>query len=355
MIVAQITSPTLAERYFPLESGVHTLGSDLACDVVLLEESVLPRHLTLHVSADTVDVEIADTAAVVILRLFRKRVLRLTAGRRMPLFRGDRLQVGEAVLILDGVAWEKAPCEKAGKAKRPRRRLSLGLLSSAILFAGVLLPVDASAPQYVQWPPSPKHLARLRSAPNRLSSIEDQLKSLGVTPESLQQESVDRWNAIFRVTNAVQKSDLERKITALGISVDARVFADDELKAAASLALSNLPGQAKGLAVTRGVLAIKLMQDNQKLRETLMRQLQTDIPGIKDVRFGDEPEVDVNAIRSSIVAVWSGDLPYIVLTDNKIVRPGEEMPIRGETLVGITADIIRVKINDKVREVRLYD
>ncbi|WP_420963856.1 hypothetical protein [Brucella sp. IR073] len=354
MIIAQVKSPTSEDRYFPLEAGVYSLGSDLACDLILLEKSILARHATLHVGDKTVEVEIAEHARGVISRFFPKRTLKMAAGERRPLFLGDKLQIGDLFMQVEGVDLERAN----RKSRRAKRQFSLSLLSSGVFFIGVFFSPSASAPYYAPPPLSREHPAEQRKPqPDASRSIEENVRALGVKPESLQQEPDNRWKAVFRVATAQQRVALEKKISATIPSLDARIFADDELSDAAKLVLANLPGQAQVLSAAHGVLTLQLRQGDQKLQETLAHQLSEDIPGVVNVRFGGDADADadVKDIRASIVAVWLGNPPYVKLAGNKIVRPGEPLTPKGPKLISITADRLRVQIDGTIKEVPLND
>ncbi|RCS21556.1 hypothetical protein DUT91_23235 [Phyllobacterium salinisoli] len=355
MIVAKAKSPTSADRYFPLEPGVYSLGSNLKCDLVLLEKSVLARHIFFHVGNKTVDVEIAEQAGGVISRLFLKRMLQMASGERAPMFLGDRLQIGDVIIELEGIHWERPNGESIHKAGLVKRRLSFSLLSCGVLFTGILFPLSASAPSYRFQPLPPEHPAgQLKSKPDAPRSIDENLKSLGIVPAKVEPAAANRWEAVFRVANASQKNELEKKIAAIDPSLGAKVFADDELSGAAKLVLSNLPGQAKIIAVASGILTLKLLHNDEQLEETLARQLKEDIPGVVDVRFSREANADIEISRTNIVAVWQGDAPYVKLTDNRIIRPGDRLTPHGDKLVGITADSLRIESGGgKIREVRL--
>ncbi|WP_273795022.1 hypothetical protein [Brucella intermedia] len=353
MIVAQIKRDGFPDRYIALEPGVYTVGSDIACDFVFLDPGILSHHVILHVGNGTVNIEAAKGAGVTLTEGSGKRSHKIKPGAKIAWGMREQLVIGECIIELDGLTEESIsrPEYSALKGKRPRPLL--GCVFSGFLISGLIYPLSAGAP--------PISSAADHTVPhkNKVLSFGDtdrqtvlaSLHARALVPDGLE-KSGQKWIATFRVANTPQRGEVMKKLASLAPAVDCQIWVDDELRNAAELALSHLPGALQIASVHQGVIVLR--EEKKDLQRTeIKRQLLADVPGAADVIFANQPEIALADLSSKIAGVWLGPFPYVVLTNNAVVRPGENLGDEDIKLTHIAPRSLYVEVDGQEREVKL--
>jgi type III secretion system YscD/HrpQ family protein len=350
MIIAKVTSPGIDDRFFRLEPGTHIVGSSFNCDVVLLDDLVQPHHLTLHVTQTTVEVELAEGATARFKHFLYGRQSDSKSGDRIAWHLGDKLTIAELSVELQGVTAESVGVVPVA-AKTSRRRGKLGLFSATVcLLAGLLLTNlpfignNVDQPAAADASDADKTITRSVTVkrPLNAESISKQLHILGLKPEKLIFRD-GKWTGSLRVADETERRKLDEKLSTLTVHFEAEVHVDEQLKKAATITLSNLPGDIEIRSLKNGVLLLSTLEDEARSRT--VQTLLNDVPGLDDVRFEVAFDANLDRIQNAVAAVWSGKFPYVVLTDDTIVRPGNNLNISTK-LVDIYAEFFLIDMDD---------
>lgn len=349
MIVARVAAPDTPDRFFRIEPGPCTIGSDLECNVVLLDGPILPHHLTLHASEDAVEVEMPEDARAALEHVDEDRISALRGGSRIKWGAGDRLHIEGIVIELEGIAPTARGTDVAHAAQGNARAL-VRLGAAAVLMlvpAGVGLGLvthlgasdSSSAPQDVSEVP-------VAWTPDQ---VRQRLEALGARAGTIERHG-DVWRATFYAADSASKARLAERLAALDIALKPTIYVDEDLKEAARITLANVSSGVKVEASQGGrlVLSAAALDAQAGIRSALLR----DVPGIAEVAFQTGERVDLNAIRANITGLWHGRYPYVVLSDHTVVRPGQELG-GGTTLVAVTATHLLIKVGDVETKVDL--
>ncbi|MCP1846097.1 hypothetical protein ACVIHI_009124 [Bradyrhizobium sp. USDA 4524] len=356
MIVAKVTSPRIKDRFFKLVPGICRIGADLGCTVVLLDEVFQPVHMVLHATEDTVDVEINDGATAELHTGLTGTVSTLRGGDRRAWHAGDILQIENVRIELEGIRpdYSASGCPAGTNQIKPTaRRLTpvAGALVAAIIivcllqFEGWAVPVPSQV-RTEAWANMPLPVL---DAP----AITRKLGALGLTPSSLTQRD-GRWTAILRVGDEDALQLLNSKLERLDFPFEPEVYVDAQLRRAAEMALANLAAGMRVLSVKDGVIELSPLRDVRKSAETIQNSLLRDVPGLLRVAFDKSTENDLTQARAALAAIWTGEYPYVVLSDSSIVRPGDTLR-PGITLVSVHNEYVVVEINYKNEKMKFHD
>ena len=342
-----------------LAEGPNTFGSSLDCDVVLFDEAVRPVHFSITLDAAQAMVKPADGTELS-LADEGGSVRQLEPGQAMPLLEAQVLIVGNTEIRLRDLPMAKAILNQAQLDRSRGRRLpslgpSVAALTATVLglsiyfgtpMSGVAVGVAGVVPPPLserETADQPSHAADLSiTSPEALAAS---LADAGFPPDSLRHTGTV-FEAQFYVALPRDQEILLAHLAGREDKIHARVFVDTAFRRAAELAVSLSNAETPEIDVTAGHLVLRGAPTDADWRKKIGDTLQRDIPGLKSVSFEGRSEAWRDVIDNNLAAVWSGSKPYLVLTDGKKIRQGQN--INEETVFRGIRDnsILLVTVNE---------
>lgn len=345
-----IVKPVRGEvRSIELEPGVYRIGSDLDCDIVLLDCDLEPEQLGLRIEDDAISIKafgIGDGPA----QLFEpgKKAVEIEAGAEHEVGANTEIKFPSALLqfklssdmasedeLDDKTSANQPSLTAAGlsssRSSRGRRRLiGLGGVSFICLGLGVaMVPVGIAMvpgavwsglrtvfePQVVQFPAK-------AAAGNKLAS-----RSSALEGEDLSQR--DRYAVI---PSAKPKTD------------------QTALRQTVALILTNFGEDVSISKMDHHSLVISLPEQLEERGEEIASLLKMDIPALRDITFITIDPYET--LKDGIVALWGGRNPYIKMKDGKIIYEGGDV-VSGKKLVRIENRQLTIAHQGKLVEIKM--
>lgn len=333
MSEAQIFYRGELDQQLPLAPGVSVFGSSFDADVVLFDQSVQPIHFQVTLTSQGAAISLSENAALSLVDIETSSVTELTPGQTLMLPAVVLLKTGEMEIRLSGLpvadqANDEAPLT-SGKGKG-RRFLgtSVAIVCSGLVGVGLLLmpPVVAiGSPSMVQLAtPEMMQTPMPAMAPITLEMLRDTLTASGYRPKSLQTVP-DGFSATFNLTTEAEATALRKQLEQLKVSVSARIFVDASLEKAAGLVLAMTNREVAGIEVRGGELILKGAEYDPEWRREIEETLMRDIPGLIAMRFEGESDSWKTIFDTELVGVWSGENPYLVMSDGRRIRIGQKV------------------------------
>jgi hypothetical protein len=356
MAIVRIIAQNQIDRLKNLGTGICRFGADFGCDVVLIDDGILPEHFTLRLDDGGVSILMHPGAEGELLD-HSGQVHRLESGvvHAWPASRHLRTAGIEVHL---GGAPVKVPARRppagallaAMLAGRPR--LSLFAVSSVVALlmmgnadTGAWLRQSSAAIGAVPAPPPLPPVLPGRS----LAEVADLLRTRGLAPESLQHDG-DMPEAVFYLDSVAERDAAAAAVASLGVPLRARFHLRTQLLSALRIILDGAGGRAELVELLDGHVVLGGLRDGDNLRDALRSRILGDVPGIRTVAFA-EPVAVTDELASDIAAVWLGDRPYVVLSDGRIIRPGQSFSPDAALEKILSDSRISIRINGLVQEV----
>ncbi|WP_298966472.1 hypothetical protein [uncultured Roseibium sp.] len=323
-------------RSLLLEAGKHVFGSGLDCDYMLLGPAVKARHFVLEVD------ECKAMLALLPDHETSASSSESNTGKTppfQPLSFGEFFAVGDLEITVFGQPAavsadpELHPLRSAlrtcfadirGSAARilaPVPRVVWSALAIGTLLASLALVLPTGSTLLSAQKPPTATTQPMRETTHRSADS-------GVKPRT-----ISRHAAVPAVTVAMAPSerDIERQ---------------------AEQILKGFKFRIQNVAVKGSQLHVEGDVPDADLQERISKVLSEDISSISEVRFRFRPEDGWRAFKDDIVAVWSGEQPYIVLKGDGVIRTGE--PFRNHfTLEKVTDRVITVSVAGALKEIGL--
>lgn len=365
MIIAKVSCLNQDDRYFELEQGSHTVGSDIGCDVVLFYPSVAPRHFIFYVDDKNVECVLCEGANGQFRRLVKSDIEICKVGERYSWYGGDIFIIDDVHIELQGLNIEAMVKVKPTTVIFQPIYWALYTLI-ALIFSAIFIylsfanesngPANASvshtplvvekqiAPQAPMISPSPG------SGKADIKTIRQRLLDQNINVERITSQDGQKYITI-RVANNKEKSVIEKQLKQIDDTLMPNFIIDEDLKQAAEIILSHLPGELKITNIHNGLL--KISSSTEKInKDNLTNTLKNDVPGIKNVIFNIDKSSNIRHIKDKVAGVWLGKFPYLVLRDEKIIRPGEDI-MDGIKLIKIQSHFIIVEIDKSQQKVAI--
>ncbi|MEM9147442.1 MAG: hypothetical protein AAGC57_14720 [Pseudomonadota bacterium] len=373
MIIARISSQGKPDRFVELEAGRRSFGSDLSCDVVLIEEAVHPLHFALDIGVDGVFLEMFDGCT---------GGFHAGSGRRKPVGEGERsfwgpfasLQIGALMIQIKGEECRAQPSHLARIATSVMVQSGRVLKVSAVVLLSVVVvtvtadvllrsitpPQDPQAAIALSTPgladllaPGVAGLLGAGSDPITAERVRADLTEAGFEPTAIEASGED-WSAVFHLPAETDRQPLLEHLSRLDYTVEPRIFVDTTLLSASRLVLQNIDGSATILSIQRGRLELSLLEGDAETGQTMRDTLLADVPGLRGVAFvGGAASITLTSLQDEVLAIWGGKRPYVALRDGRQVREGQ--PLADDiTLIAVeAADHLILEVDGDKKEFRL--
>ena len=343
-----------------LEPGEHRLGSDFACEIVLIHPAVAPEHLTLKVDDAAVSILAKPGAPAALFKHALRRVVALGPEEWIPWHLGDRLTIADISFELDGLAPEKTtrPGQIQTLWKTPFPRLPVLAVLLFVALAGL---ANLSLPRESQDSPTARAAPENEAAPTDVTLmpvvaqpalndtlVTELLQKLEVKIERVSCKIGD-CNATVRVRDTAARQRLQERLKQTGVPLSVDILADEEISNAAELIAGNLGIEAHVLGNENGEVTLSAIND-LKLREKLAEILKQDVPGLDSVRFQAASPIDLDAMARRVTGVWPGAYPYVVTEDGSMIRPGDALG-QDAKLVAVTGRHLLVEVDGQQKKV----
>ncbi len=339
-----------------LAEGPNLFGSSFDSDVVLFDDAVKPSHFCITVHTDGVTLTTAD-GAMVTLTGADGNDLALEPSLPTSLLETQVVRIGITEIRFRDFPLPQT-VDKASKtnlASRLRSVLSgssvavfmAATFGSALLFTVPLNSVSVGATGVVMASSMPASLPAMsmEASEGPEADIEDLKRSLtaaGFPPDRLMYNGSE-YDAKFYVALSSEHEALTAHLAQLDQKVVARIYVDEAFRHAAELAVSMSDSKEIQVDVTAGHLVIRDAAEDAAWRSNLAKMLKRDIPGLKSISFDGGSEAWKAQIDAKLAAVWSGPVPYLILTDGRKVLQGQSIDedtvfrgIEGESILLVT-------------------
>jgi type III secretion protein D len=304
-----------------LPGALLLIGADASCDVVLADEGVAPRHLSLLAGAHAIELRAFDAAIGVTPS--GGQTITLAPGMRHELHDGATLVLGASVVELalhrDAAPVEtEAPVEEIAKAvnKPPRRRVvhataAAALIATIALSAGVAAMMRGGAPPAA---PSKEALAAL-IAESGLQTV------VRIVDENAAP-------ALRGVVEPAAAQALQQQLAQHGWRVALRLQSPAELLAATENVF-----RTHGVAATLNYLGDGRIEASRvDADEAMTRQIaetaRRDVAGLAELRIAPSPRrrAPLTDPGKRLTAIVSGPTPYVATADNSRYLVGALLP-----------------------------
>ncbi len=352
MITMKISCEGKPDQFVELDQGDYSVGSSLDHKVVLLDESVAGNHFNLKVKSEGVFVEMLDESIGVLRGLLKKNVV--TASRGDVLWPPKtKLKIGMFTLCASGQEVRRKPPVALARAadymwRTAKASMVIGVSVATVLIVGELLlqaVLPASQNQAAASVNRSLNLSGFLSSDwSSDNQDEGNQQNAMVIRADLEEHDFSasdvyyngaNWEVIVHLTDVAEKIRYENAVESLGYTISTTIFLDQQITRGIAIVLSNTPGNASISEVERGIANLTLPRKEVELIPNIREVLLTDVRGLREVRFtSQEDSVELDSIRSKIVAIWAGERPYMILADGKHVLPGEVV-LQDTTLVEI--------------------
>ncbi|TPW28833.1 hypothetical protein FJU08_16015 [Martelella alba] len=370
MILARVSKEGLEDRLFSIEDGLSSLGSGLDCDIVLLDEEVQEQHLTFRVEASLLSLMLAPTANAFLDRNQEgQEPVFLRAEEWINCSGEDRLGIDGITITFSGIATANAAASPISSA---RRALSSKLLKWLLpTFAGLgvacgitLLISSSPASNNPASPPaSPTHMSAIETgsppvastpvaaqnqpgAPQTQSvtesALQETLTNMGLPPADLTDIN-GVWSFTVHVPDENARDNANEALAALNLPLAPDIILDSDIATAVETSLSNMRSKAELASVNLGVVTLKGPQETDA-QQKIITTLEGDVSGITKVVFDHDDADQIAAIKKQISGLWSGVFPYVLLNDNTIIRPGQQINDNA-TLVSVEEHALTVDLD----------
>ena len=366
MLIVKIISDGLEDRFVNLSEGIHTVGSNISSDIVLLDDGIDSLHFTVSVSLQRVEVEMSPDSSGILQGNLEDGGRPVEPGTVLQWTWGDTLTLGGTRIQMQGdMLRNPAPTasqlESGGKTGGTWR---IKLMASVAvgLFAGILLLTQVGA---VETAGASAALdgAEIEAFSPEMAAVSQPIKlNRQQVLAALQERGIvvvsfaplgDGWTGAVRVASRAEQMRVEASLAPLAPHFTPRFYADDRLAEAAAVVIKSIAPTAGIDSVESGVITIGgIAADAQKV-EMLRSNLMADVPGLLRVVFDSGQQQSVDVIGSKIAGTWAGEFPYVLLEDGRTIRPGEEID-KGAVLVQVRQEVIVIEFGMSRHEIKLH-
>jgi hypothetical protein len=364
MAIVRIIAPQQADRLKSLGNGICRFGADFSCDVVLIDEGILPVHFCLRVEEDSVAVIMQDGATGELVD--RKGQVQLLEPAVEHLWHSGQflrtagLDVQMAGLPLPpptpgrpvGAILRKA----AAKALRVAQVGAVSVVALMLMGSGksgdwlATSSAAVSGVTFPDWSMNEPQVLPDPANPQTEGDIEQFFRTRGFAPDKIRFVD-DVVEVVFYLDGTAQQDAVTAVIEETDLKIRPQFFLKSQITGAVSIILERKGSDAKLVSVQDGHVVLSGLRHDEDMRAATRNLIMQDVTGIKSVTFTDLAEDRTDEVRQSISAIWLGQRPYLVLTDGSIIRPGQVLA-QDFLLVGVlSSDRISVRIDGLIQEI----
>lgn len=333
MIIVKIKRRDGSHRFLRLGVGEHVFGSGLDCDYILLDPGVEKRHFILSVAKDNLRFAFFSEQGNLLPTIDDPHL------HWHPLLSGGGFPLGELEITFFGPSKSAAdvsqnlgnPAISSAQIASNLGPLLTFVTKVPILVWGVALMSVISTSITFALPTK----ATLDVAGNPIP-IEHQAKLM-----------IEKQKVVKR---HVQTPGVSRAAKSLSADVSSSVQPDALNEA--KRVLESFDIRVEDISMQGPLLRVSGMVPDTQLREKVSSTLVDDISSISRVSFQYAPDDEWHSFKTDILAVWSGERPYIVLKGDGLIRLGE--PFRNHfVLRDVSRHAISVSVGGSIQEIRL--
>ena len=362
MPIVRITASNRTDRLQMLEDGMYEFGSNFDADLVLIDDGVLPLHFILKVTANDVRVLLADGA---VGRLVHRKgeVEPLTPGQEYTWKAGQHLETAGLKIEIGGanhLAPTTGQSEQRKQKIRSRRRLGLSSMITALvlitagngsvgtgaIFASTAVVLEPEQTAEAIASAQVQRLVSSLTAPD----VEDILIEAGFAPDRVVPAG-EGFEAVLYHPGAKDREMLAAFLADRHLPIRTRDYLQTQILSAVNIILESSMSDVRLERIDGGDVTLKGLRGNVEAREAMAATIQADVVGVKSVTFVDHVQSDAEDVTKGITAVWTGERPYVVLSDGAFVRPGQLLRDDIELEQVIAVDRILVRMNGTVEEI----
>lgn len=327
MICAKVFGQDGEQRLLRIEDGLSTLGSALECTLVLSDAGIQPHHLELKLEVGVLSVRCQADGGAALMRKGKRAPVHIGVDEWLVCNDGDSIAI-DALRIVPIVLASAEAAFEPGAGRRPLLRWAVPLSAGALVCGGLvfaILPPEKDA--IAAHAPVSENVSASRvtetaiAAPQQLdeNAVKAAIVGAGYQPENLEKLN-DRWKAALHVADNRAADEARQTLNALPVPLDAQIFSDSSIASAVRIILENLHSDVTLTNVQGG--NVFLDGANKEDRQKIVDDITSDVSGVNSVYF-DHGSDDLEAVKSLVSGLWSGGFPYVVLKDQRVVRPGE--------------------------------
>jgi hypothetical protein len=355
MAIIRIIAENQTDRLKSLTTGICRFGSDFGCDVVLIDDGIMPEHFTLRLDEGGVSILMHPGAAGDLTdRDGHGLALEPGVVHPWPVTRylrtsGIEVHLGGAPVRVPDPRPPATALVARAMANRPRMCLFavssvVALLAMGNTDTGTWLRQSSAAIGAV--PAPPPAIVRVPAT----DEVRKAMRDLGLEPETLRIAG-GIAEAEFYMESVADRDAASAALATMVIPVRGQFHLHTQLLSAIRIILEGAGGQADLVELHNGHVVLGGLRQGDPMRETLRSRVLGDVPGIRSVRFTDPAATLTAELARDIAAVWLGDRPYVVLSDGRIIRPGQQLSSDAALVRVLSDSRISVRINDQVQEV----
>ncbi len=358
MKVAKLSYEGREDRYVELSNGTHVFGADFECDVVLIDEGVLPRHFSVEVEDQLVTLNLFEGADADLVT-GSKNATALVAGQETPWSAKEHLKIGGLRIELSGLLGNSLPAEKADVTPQ-RRSFVQQFARKAAMLAGLSIlgwvGAGVVAKELADPLPTPDSEMSSRveiSTPTLdVETLNSLLNDNGFVADEIVKTGRG-FAATFHVASVSDRNRLDRVLSTFDVPVEARIHLDSALLGAANMVIEASGKSAGQRNVENGVLFIEDFEADEDERRKLKTLLHADVPGLKSIKFVGADRSWAKDLDEKIKGIWIGERPYLMLAAGKKVYPGQMLAPGIYFVRANSRNSITVKINEATEEYKL--
>lgn len=365
MAIVRIISSQQPDRLKTLPEGVCRFGADFGCDVVLIDEEIQPVHFSLRVGDAGIAVMMQPGAVGELLDRDGQSVL-LEGGQEQVWQSTQFLRTAGLEVHIGGAPVQIGHVGSRGRAMLSRvvaARPRLSLLGVTAVLSIVMIGNTGNNTWMGQRStalgssPSPTEAAALLPKPEAISppgqaatvaQISKLLSLRGLQADSLQANGAD-LDAVFYLDSVAERDAALAAIRDLPIRP--RFYLRTQLLSAVRIMLEGSEGKADLVELNGGDLVLGGLRRDDEGRAKINARILRDVAGIKSVTFIDPANAATDDLTRNIAAVWMGKRPYVVLSDGRVVRPGQGLAEDVSLVKILSADRISVRMDGSIQEV----
>ncbi|WP_282093179.1 hypothetical protein [Epibacterium ulvae] len=367
MLLATVKRHDRDDQIISIDQDLTTFGSGFDVDVTLMDDGVAPYHFLLERRDQDVILQMA-TGCTGGFSLSKKISPLVGDDRAKWNFRGS-LIIGPVEIFLTSDKYISISDKLTIEGEKPKYSFMNTLKHARI--AGVCL--SAAILGYLAFtfmramPVQEAHASSLSAAVSTEKTLSDDpyswaeidskqfehaFKTSGFKPENIISDN-GILRAEFNVRNMEEKAILERLTRSTEARTQLKVTLDQEIMSAASIVVDAMKADASIDKIDRGVIQVSGLADDQSMQERLKMALMADVSGVRDVQFTGAAKEQQLAMLENVIGVWTGQHPYVALSDGKKIRAGQELAPGVELVTIKHSNLLEVRRHGKTEELKL--
>lgn len=332
-----------------MTEGTFSFGADFNCDVVLIDDGIMPVHFRIEVDSSRVVVTL-EPGAEGVLQGRHGDVTELTPGVPEVWLSTQHLVTGGLDVHLSG-APVVLPERRSPRIVALARRLTgvsrahlfgLSGVAAVLLVANTDFGASLSRPvgggevtrMTVALPAGPSlsrppetsepKMDESGAAPMTRAELEARLVAAGFVPDALFADP-GGFSGVFYLDRAVERDGLRALITEEQLPLRPVMHLRSQMMSGINITLESAGGDARLVSLEDGRATLSGLRRDKTRRPAVIDMILSDVPGVTSVRFEEAVGADAEEVAADIAAIWTGPRPYVVLVDGRVVRPGQEI------------------------------